>query len=190
MNTLAQNRAERIAQLHRKAEGHVRATIQAAIEIGGLLKEQKRELPHGEWGRWVQQNLPFTIRTAQNYMRLYEHRAELKNENVSFLTDAYERLAAPSEAPALHETRLHQYAEDVRHLLAHAEAELQAAIAGEARLRELDAALSVRQPEDAHERALIEELQREVREGFDLVEQARECLRDMVADTGQVEGGN
>ena len=190
MNIIERNRIDQIVSLHGEIEASLRTTVGKAIEIGGLLEDQKQELPHGEWGRWAQQNLPFTLRTATNYMNCFRHRDRLKSESVSDLASAYKLLTAPSETPVSNETRLDQYARDICHVFASAEADLQAVLATEAQWREHDAALSAQRPKDAHERALIEELQRTVREGLDLVEQAKECQRGMAADTGQVEGGN
>lgn len=42
--------------------------------------------------KWVGDNLPFTDRTARNYIRLFENRDKLKTETVSTLTSAYKML--------------------------------------------------------------------------------------------------
>ena len=48
--------------------------MEKAIELGGLLAEQKETLSHGEFTPWIEANLPFTDRTARNYMRLHDGR--------------------------------------------------------------------------------------------------------------------
>jgi len=76
-------------KLHSEIVATVRTTLNIAIELGGLLEEQKAETQHGGWTAWVENNLPFDIRTAQNYMAAFRRRGELKNETVSYLADAY-----------------------------------------------------------------------------------------------------
>lgn len=40
------------------------------IEIGRRLYQVKEMLPHGEWGNWLEKEVEFTDRTAQNFMRV------------------------------------------------------------------------------------------------------------------------
>jgi hypothetical protein len=82
-------RAAEIAQLHKTLMCKLRASVVQAIRIGELLAEQKKLLNHGEFTPWIEANLPFSDRTARNYIRLYKERARLKSENVSDLTTAY-----------------------------------------------------------------------------------------------------
>ena len=42
----------------------------AIIEIGKRLHEAKLTLPHGAWGAWLQNEVEFSERTAQNFMRI------------------------------------------------------------------------------------------------------------------------
>lgn len=42
----------------------------AIIEIGKRLHEAKLCLPHGEWGNWLKNEVEFSERTAQNFMRI------------------------------------------------------------------------------------------------------------------------
>lgn len=42
----------------------------AIIEIGKRLHEAKLTLPHGAWGAWLQNDVEFSERTAQNFMRI------------------------------------------------------------------------------------------------------------------------
>ena len=90
---------EEIITLHNGIAGHLRASLQDAIRIGELLVEQKRRLPHGEFTAWIRQHLPFTPRSARNYMMLHEKREQLKTENVSALGEAYRLLRAPQDPP-------------------------------------------------------------------------------------------
>ena len=109
------SRVEKITALHGEIIGAVTTALSNAIEIGGLLTEQKQATRHGKWGEWVAANLPFDIRTAQNYMRAWKRRDELKNENVSYLSEAYElieradRQARKREREKQREITSHQY---------------------------------------------------------------------------------
>jgi len=46
------------------------------IEVGRTLTEAKALVP-GKWGTWCKKNLLFSKRTAERYVRLYEHREAL-----------------------------------------------------------------------------------------------------------------
>ena len=105
--SVKQEVVEEICALHERIAVHVRATLQDAIRIGQLLTEQKEALPHGEFTRWIVGNLPFTDRTARNYMHLYGERGRLETETVSALSEAYRLLKESSEpeSEALLESR-------------------------------------------------------------------------------------
>jgi hypothetical protein len=97
MNQLEKTRTQRIVTLHNEIVGYLKTSLEKAIEIGGLLTEHKETLAHGEFTPWINTNLPFTDRTAQNYMRLYRERDRLKTESVSDLKSAYKLLALPKK---------------------------------------------------------------------------------------------
>ncbi|WMI81578.1 DUF3102 domain-containing protein [Anaerotignum sp. MB30-C6] len=42
----------------------------AIIEIGRRLEEAKLRIPHGRWGEWLKNEIQFSERTAQNFMRI------------------------------------------------------------------------------------------------------------------------
>ncbi len=92
------NEPERVAQeicnLHGELAACVKVGLEKALRIGELLTEQKVKLGHGYFTAWVSQCLPFTDRTARNYMRLYTNKDKLKTETVSVLTDAYKLISA------------------------------------------------------------------------------------------------
>ncbi len=76
-----------IIGLHNELNGFAMLCLEKAIRIGELLTEQKKRLGHGNYTGWVNANMPFSERTASNYMRLYIHRDKLQNtDNIS---DAY-----------------------------------------------------------------------------------------------------
>lgn len=46
--------------------------VSCAIEIGERLLEAKDLVPHGEWGKWLKENVNYSQSTANNFMRLYK----------------------------------------------------------------------------------------------------------------------
>lgn len=49
-----------------------RMMMQAAIDIGQRLVEVKAAVGHGNWGKWLLENVEYSERTAQNLIRLFE----------------------------------------------------------------------------------------------------------------------
>lgn len=88
-------KASEIASLHSEIVGHLRQSLEKAMRIGELLAEQKASMAHGKFTPWIEENLPFTDRTARNYMRLYKERDRFKTETVSDLKSAYRLLKSP-----------------------------------------------------------------------------------------------
>jgi hypothetical protein len=84
--------AKKINLLHDSIFQAGRTTIKNAIKIGELLTKRKVKAGHGNWLRWVEDNLSFSARTASNYVRIFERRNELKSETLSDLTAAYKLL--------------------------------------------------------------------------------------------------
>jgi hypothetical protein len=97
---IEQSRTQEIVSLHQEIVGHLRQSLEKAIRIGELLTEQKGSLKHGEFTPWLETNIPFTDRTARNYMRLYRERDRIKTESVSDLNDAYRLITSQKELPA------------------------------------------------------------------------------------------
>jgi hypothetical protein len=94
---IEKTRAQEIVRLHSEVVGHLRQSLEKAIRIGQLLSEQKEALKHGEFIPWLESNIPFTDRTARNYMKVYRERDRLKTETISDLKGAYALLASPQE---------------------------------------------------------------------------------------------
>ena len=88
--------AQRITGLHTEIMENLKTSLEKALEIGELLVQQKECLMHGEFTPWMEKHLPFTVRTANNYMKLYHNREWLKTENVSSLADVYRLLKPPA----------------------------------------------------------------------------------------------
>ena len=99
MNAIEKRRVCEIISLHNEIIGHFRKGIQKAIRIGELLVKQKASLRYGEFMKWIEDNLPFTDRTARRYIMLYENRERVRSDNLSDLklSHCYRLLAEPSE---------------------------------------------------------------------------------------------
>jgi hypothetical protein len=87
---------QEIKQLHQEFGIAYKMSVDRAIRIGELLTQQKAKSGHGYFTRWIATYLPFTDRTARNYMKLYENRERLKTENVSVLSEGYKPLSTQS----------------------------------------------------------------------------------------------
>ena len=46
--------------------------VRSAIEIGRRLFEAKTMVPYGKWGEWLEKNVDYSVRTAQNLIAVYE----------------------------------------------------------------------------------------------------------------------
>jgi hypothetical protein len=91
--------ADIVNRLHGDNIGYLRQTLSNGIKIGGILAGQKIAMEHGEFLPWLKAHVAFSERTAQNYMRLYKHRVELKNANAADLGMAYKLLDGPVPEP-------------------------------------------------------------------------------------------
>lgn len=95
--TAQQAAVDEITRLHCEIIETARTTLDKAIRIGELLAGIRAGLKHGEWLPWIGANLPFTDRTARNYIRCFQNHDLLKLETVSDLSDAYRLLADSKE---------------------------------------------------------------------------------------------
>jgi hypothetical protein len=80
---------------HMKAMEGAKSYMEHAMKAGDLLANAKKILPHGAFQNWITDNLAFTVRTAQNYMRAAAHRKEHASANVEQISDAYSTLTEP-----------------------------------------------------------------------------------------------
>lgn len=86
-----------IIELHSLITNNLKRSLSDAMRIGELLLEQKDQLQHGEFTEWIRANLPFSDRTARNYINIHLHRDKLKTESVSVLSQAYKLLTHESD---------------------------------------------------------------------------------------------
>jgi len=70
---------DRIHEEHAKVESALRASVQHAINCGELLIEAKKSSSHGKWADWLRDNIKFSERLAQAYMRLARLPVEKRN---------------------------------------------------------------------------------------------------------------
>jgi Protein of unknown function (DUF3102) len=86
--------AEEIVAEHRAFVSAFRKAVEHGIRAGGLLTEAKGNYEHGKWLPWLKENFKSAARTAQAYMRLYDHRDEIRAKSgllISSSKDAYLR---------------------------------------------------------------------------------------------------
>lgn len=81
-----------------KIQFHLQTMAQSAIIIGQELIECKKEVSHGDWQNWLQDNFNLTVRTAQNFMAIAERFGDSKTKSISFLgtTKMISLLALPA----------------------------------------------------------------------------------------------
>jgi hypothetical protein len=70
--------ATRINAKYRELEGLARSTVEASIELGGMLLEKKEGMRQGEWGPWLRAYFQGSERQAQRFMKLYRDRDKLR----------------------------------------------------------------------------------------------------------------
>ena len=87
---IAKTHIQEINTLHSNIEGKLKSTVQDAINLGELLTNVKKELPHGTFLNWINDNCNFTDRTSENYMKLYRYKSKI--EILSNLPEAYKQI--------------------------------------------------------------------------------------------------
>lgn len=105
--------AKRINAEHEAATLATMEAFERWAKVGESLAEAKAQVPHGEWGEWVEANCRFGARQARKYMQIHERRAELEKQNgirnsVLTIDKALASLAAPPE-PDPAELKIHPF---------------------------------------------------------------------------------
>jgi Protein of unknown function (DUF3102) len=94
---------------------HGKNSLELAIKAGGFLRDAKKIAGHGNWQKWVKENVPsISKRTVENYMKLSERAegdASLVNE-VEGLRQAYKRIGICTEKTNVEPTTLGNGASD------------------------------------------------------------------------------
>lgn len=70
-------------------------TAQSIIEVGKRLVEAKKQVPHGEWGKWLETQVSFTERTARRFMQCAERFGKASTSTLLSLSQMTEILALP-----------------------------------------------------------------------------------------------
>ena len=90
MNSLTTTQSTKeIIELHNGMIQSARRTIADAIRIGQIITLEKESLEHGQFLPWIE-TLPFKYKTAERYMKLFEHQNKI--DNVSNLQEAYKQI--------------------------------------------------------------------------------------------------
>ncbi len=66
--------AKQINIAHKQARQAAKASLERAIEAGQYLIEAKECVGHGDWLAWLADNVLFSERSAQAYMRCARHK--------------------------------------------------------------------------------------------------------------------
>lgn len=93
---------------HQSAIGAVMDALKHAKVAGDLLLEAKSQVQHGEWLPWIADNLSFTDRTAQAYMRIAMKWGEIANTKHAAdlsISGALHLLSTSSEDYILHSSQ-------------------------------------------------------------------------------------
>lgn len=109
-----QEEIQKLQNLHTEILSGILTSFEKGVEIGERLSKIKERLPHGQFTSFIEKNIiAFSLRTAQRYMKIYEHRDELRmklNENlditsaIKFLTDQKNALRKKGEKPSKTQT--------------------------------------------------------------------------------------
>ncbi|MGI6415342.1 MAG: DUF3102 domain-containing protein [Thermoguttaceae bacterium] len=91
--------ASEINAHHQAAEAALNRGLEEAHKCGELLLEAKAACPHGTWQKWLADNFRGSMRTAQCYMRIANHWAEIEAKSADSallsIDGAVKLLAAP-----------------------------------------------------------------------------------------------
>jgi hypothetical protein len=89
--------AELVETIEALKDGAMTA-LHAAVSIGGLLMEAKDVVEHGGWIPWVEEQLDFKPRQAQNYMKAWRNRDRMLDGEVSSMAEGLRLLTEPEDA--------------------------------------------------------------------------------------------
>lgn len=87
---------QEIEKLHGEILDYARTSLDKAIKIGGHLSAIKSGIKHGDWETWIKINVTFSLRTVQNYMRIFQNKEVVKSETILDLRGALELLSGPA----------------------------------------------------------------------------------------------
>lgn len=94
---LVKDIAAEIIKKHLQLQEQQLGTLELAISIGDMLTDTKLEIGHGQFTPWIQENLPFSIRTAQKYMSVFSKKDLFHKLGADGLNEAYLLISPVSE---------------------------------------------------------------------------------------------
>ncbi|TGM22021.1 DUF3102 domain-containing protein [Leptospira meyeri] len=109
-NSLKKTEVSEINLLHQSIAQDLSNAVQSAILIGEKLQSQKKVVGHGNWEKWMKENLEFSESTAKRYIRLSENKDQINRSSMTDLNSALkliseskreEKDVTPVEAPVL-----------------------------------------------------------------------------------------
>lgn len=107
MPEVAKNLKTLTAEINAESRAFVtglRKTVEHGIRAGQKLAEAKALCAHGEWLTWLEENVEVSVRSAQEFMRLYKHRdaVRVKARDSAHLSvsAALKELAEPKPEPS------------------------------------------------------------------------------------------
>lgn len=106
---IQESRIREINSLHAELESLAKTGMAKATRIGEILTECKGQIPHGQFTQWICDNCSFSVRTAQNYMKLYLNRARL--QGADSVSTAYSLLKNETVSQLRSETRPPEFCE-------------------------------------------------------------------------------
>ena len=86
MSNLVINRTPEViaAEINSIKEQTRKVLLYNSIEIGRKLVEAKELVPHGEWGKWLEESVDYKKSTANNLMKIFE---EYGSSQITLLDD-------------------------------------------------------------------------------------------------------
>lgn len=74
-----------LEELAEEAQFYSQRAIKSILQLGRVLSEAKKLVPHGQWTAWISENAGCSERTAQQFMQAYKRFGE--NESMAHITD-------------------------------------------------------------------------------------------------------
>lgn len=97
VETSSQQPAPTLEQLTLEVKFYLGQTAQNIIEVGKRLAQAKELVPHGEWGKWLNNNFSLSQNTAGRFMQVYERFGKSAMSQTLNQSQMIELLALPAD---------------------------------------------------------------------------------------------
>jgi len=77
----------RLATIVDDLDRALKREVKNVIDIGGLLVEAKKQVKHGDWYGWLNQNFALSVASASWYMRLFDKTKSLDSSDLKIRAD-------------------------------------------------------------------------------------------------------